>query len=132
MQFEGIQAKPDARLIGVCALFKDRCDTLVVLADWAKAYYSPALASDEDMAKHVTQDIKPALASLADKLDVSEWSKDAIAAAIKATLAEHGLKMPQLAMPVRVLMLGTTNTPSVDAMLALFDKKNVVTKLKEA
>ncbi len=132
LQFEGIQAEPDARLIGVCALFKDRCDTLVVLADWAKAYYSPALASDEDMAKHVTQDIKPALASLADKLDVSEWSKDAIAAAIKATLAEHGLKMPQLAMPVRVLMLGTTNTPSVDAMLALFDKKNVVTKLKEA
>jgi glutamyl-tRNA synthetase len=40
--------------------------------------------------------------------------------------------MPQLAMPVRVLMLGTPNTPSVDAMLALFDKKNVVSKLKEA
>ncbi len=102
------------------------------IRDRAKAYYTPALASDEDMSKHVTQAIKPALASLADKLDASEWNKDAIAAAIKATLAEHVLKMPQLAMPVRVLMLGTPNTPSVDAMLALFDKKNVVSKLKEA
>lgn len=132
LSFDGIHAMPDARLIGICALFKDRCDTLVALADWAKAYFVDAVASDEDVAKHVTDAVKPALATLAALLDAGEWTKDAIAAAIKTTLAEHGLKMPQLAMPVRVITMGTPNTPSVDAMLVLFDKKNVVAKLKAA
>ena len=132
LSFDGIQTTPDAQLIGICALFKDRCDTLVALAGWAKAYFVDAVASDEDLAKHVTDAVKPALATLAAQLEASEWTKEAIAAAIKATLAEHGLKMPQLAMPVRVITMGTPNTPSVDAMLALFDKKNVVAKLKAA
>jgi len=35
---EGIA--PDARLRGICDLFKDRCDTLVVLAHWARAFYA--------------------------------------------------------------------------------------------
>ena len=132
LSFDGIDAAPDAKLIGICGLFKDRCDTLVALTDWAKAYFVDAKASQEDLDKHVTDAVKPALASLAIALDAGEWTKEAIAAAIKSTLAEHSLKMPQLAMPVRVLTLGTPNTPSVDAMLALFDKKNVVAKLKAA
>ena len=132
LALDGINATPDGKLIGICALFKDRCDTLVALAAWAKAYFVDAVASHDDVAKHVTDAVKPALATLASLLEASEWTKEAIAAAIKATLAEHGLKMPQLAMPLRVLTMGTPNTPSVDAMLALFDKKNVVAKLKAA
>ena len=53
-----------------------------------------------------------------------------IAAAIKETLAAHGLKMPALAMPVRVLMLGTPQTPSLDAVLALFSSKEISTRLR--
>jgi glutamyl-tRNA synthetase len=136
LSFDGIEAAVDARLIGICALFKDRCDTLVTLTDWAKAYFVDAVPSAEDVAKHVTDAVRPALHTLAAALDalddVQAWGKEGVASAIKQTLAQHGLKMPQLAMPVRVLTLDTPNTPSVDAMLALFDKKNVVGKLKAA
>jgi glutamyl-tRNA synthetase len=34
-------------------------------------------------------------------------------------LRATGLKMPQLAMPVRVLVMGTAQTPSLDAVLEL-------------
>ena len=34
-------------------------------------------------------------------------------------LKAHGLKMPQLAIPLRLLVFGLEQTPSVDAMLAL-------------
>ena len=56
-------------------------------------------------------------------LEASPWDKAAIAEAIKEVLRATGLKMPQLAMPVRVLVMGTAQTPSLDAVLALLSAK---------
>ena len=50
---------------------------------------------------------------------------------IKDTMAEFGLKMPQVAIPVRLLVCGRAQTPSVDAVLALFDRSVVVQRLKK-
>lgn len=119
----GIEA--DDRLAAICALFKDRCETTVALADWAAAFYADVHASEADRAQHITDAVKPAVATLADKLStLPTWDKATIAAAIKETLAAHSLKMPALAMPVRVLVMGTPQTPSLDAVLAIFLKKN--------
>ena len=122
----------DARLEAICALFKDRCDTTVALADWAAAFYTEVTPQPEDLAKHLTDAVKPALAAFATKLTQAEWSKEAIAAAMKATLAEFGLKMPALAMPVRVLVMGTPQTPSVDAVLFLQGREKVLAALQKA
>lgn len=122
----------DERLPAICALFKDRCDTTVALAGWARAFYADVQISDADRAQHLTEAVKPAIATLADKLEGVSWDKAAIAAAIKETLAAHGLKMPQLAMPVRVLVMGTPQTPSLDAVLALFEKQKISERLREA
>ena len=118
------------RLPAMCALFKDRCATTVALADWLAMYFAPAQPSAEDVATHVSEAVKPALATLADKLGAAEWNKASIQAAIKETITAHGLKMPQLAIPVRVLVCGRAQTPSVDAVLELFDKENVIERLR--
>jgi glutamyl-tRNA synthetase len=47
-------------------------------------------------------------------------------------LTACGLKMPYLAMPVRVLVAGNPHTPSLDALLALFDREKVIARLKVA
>ena len=39
--------------------------------------------------------------------------------------AKHGLKPPQLFMPLRMLVAGTTQTPSLDAVLALLPREAV-------
>ena len=122
----------DDRLPSICGLFKDRCDTLVLLAQWISAFYLEVVPQAEEKALHVTDAVKPALALLADKLSHCDWDKASIAAAIKACLAETGLKMPQLAMPVRVLVLGTAQTPSLDAVLALSERQKIVQRLKNA
>ena len=122
----------DERLPAICALFKDRCDTTVALADWAQAYYADVQPDAADLARYVTDAVKPAIASLRQKLSDTEWTAPAISAAIKQTLAEHGLKMPQLAMPVRVLVMGVAQTPSVDAMLALHKKEKILERLRAA
>ena len=127
----GIEA--DDRLVAICALFKDRCETTVALADWAAAFYADVHASDADRAQHITDAVKPAVATLADKLStLPTWDKATIAAAIKETLAAHSLKMPALAMPVRVLVMGTPQTPSLDAVLAIFSKEKIIERLKVA
>ena len=122
----------DARLPAICALFKDRCDTTVVLADWAAVFYADVQVKPEDVAQHVTDTVKPALQTLAEKLKSCAWDKVAIAAAIKEVLTAHSLKMPQLAMPVRVLLMGTPQTPSLDAIIALFSKQEVLKRLLTA
>ena len=123
---------PDARLPALCALFKDRCDTLWVLADWVQAFYADVHPSEADLAQHVTDAVRPAVAQLVEKLQACAWDKASIAAALKEVLTATGLKMPQLAMPVRVLVMGTPNTPSLDAVLALHDQKNVIARLQKA
>ena len=128
LQAMGINA--DERLPAMCELFKDRCDTTVALADWVQRFYQPVQASAEDTAQHVTDGVRPMLQSLADSLNTCEWDKAAIAAAMKQVLQTHGLKMPQLAMPARVLLLGTPQTPSLDAVIALFTREEVLKRLQ--
>ena len=101
-----------------------------LLADWAAAFYADVQIKSEDLAQHVTDAVKPALQTLSEKLNTCAWDKAAIAAAIKEVLTAHSLKMPQLAMPVRVLLMGTPQTPSLDAIIALFSKQEVLKRLK--
>jgi len=116
----------------VCALLKDRCDTTVALATWAAKFYADVTPDAAELAQHVTDAVKPALQALAARLATCTWDKASIAAAIKEVLAEVGLKMPQLAMPVRVLVLGTPQTPSVDAVLELLGREKVLARLGRA
>ncbi|MEJ8811158.1 glutamate--tRNA ligase [Variovorax ureilyticus] len=121
----------DERLPAICGLFKDRCETTVALAGWAAAFYADVSASEADRAQHLTDAVRPAIATLADKLATAVWDKPSIAAAIKEVLAAHGLKMPALAMPVRVLVMGTPQTPSLDAVLSLFSREKILERLKK-
>ncbi|RMX09966.1 glutamate--tRNA ligase [Allofranklinella schreckenbergeri] len=126
-------ALEDGRLPAIAALFKDRCETLEDLADWALVFYLDAPRINEaDRQQHLAQapeTLRPALAALRAAFEVipaDAWQKEAISTAFKAVLKEQGLKMPQLAMPVRVLTVGVAHTPSVDAVLQLLGKEKVL------
>ena len=127
LEARGIAA--DERLPAICGLFKDRCDTTVALADWAQAFYRDVTPTADDLARHVTDAVKPAIAALRERLAGVAWDATSIGAAIKQVLADHQLKMPQLAMPVRVLVMGTPQTPSLDAVLALHRRELVLERL---
>ena len=122
----------DARMLALCALYKDRCATTVELADWLTMYVTDVTPPADELAAQVTDAVKPAVAALAERFKGITWEKAAIAQALKDTLGEHGLKMPQLAIPVRLLVCGRAQTPSVDAALALFERDAVVQRLQRA
>jgi glutamyl-tRNA synthetase len=132
---QGVELTADVienHLPQVCALLKDRCDTTVALATWAAKFYTDVQIDAAEQAQHVTDAVKPAIVLLQEKLAVVAWDKASIAATIKEVLGATGLKMPQLAMPVRVLVMGTAQTPSLDAVLELSGREKVMARLAKA
>jgi glutamyl-tRNA synthetase len=57
------------------------------------------------------------------------WERAAISDAIKEAAKSSGLKMPQLAMPLRRLVTGRSQTPSIDAVLELLGRETVLLRL---
>ena len=132
VQLQKRGVNPDDRLTALCGLLKDRCDTTVMLTDWVVKFYTDVTPNPDELAQHVTDTVRPALTLLAEKLAACTWDKAAIAAVLKEVLAAQGLKMPQLAMPVRVLVMGTAQTPSLDAVLALSHREKILARLQNA
>jgi glutamyl-tRNA synthetase len=125
----GIVLADAAALVPGCALFKDRCSTVVELADWLAILHVPVRPKAEDLKAHVGDAVRPALRSLRECFTTLPWDKASIAAAIKEALAAHQLKMPQLAPALRVLLCGRAQTPSIDAVIALFERATVLERL---
>jgi len=122
--FNGAPALPP-----VLALLKDRANTLNELAAAAMLFYRAPQPDAALLTQHVTDAVKPALAAFAERIATVEWSKEAIAAMIKEVLAAHGLKMPQLAMPLRLFVCGQLQTPAIDAVLQLFGRDTVAARI---
>ena len=118
-----------APLAKVVALLKERVSTLEELADAAVYFYRALEPSAELKRQHYARAAKPALAALRERFSKIDWNRERISAEIKAVLAEHKLKMPQLAMPLRVMVSGGPQTPSIDATLELIGKAEVVRRM---
>jgi len=116
-------------LASVIALLRERASTLRELADAAVFFFRPLSPSEALRAQHYTPDVKPALADLHERLRKIVWNRVAINDAIKGVVAAHQLKMPKVAMPLRVMVTGETQTPSIDATLELIGREQVLARM---
>lgn len=126
----GVEAGAAPSLESVVGLYKERVATLNELADAAEVFYIDLHPDPAVLAAQLGNEAVPALLELAQRLDTIEWEAPAIGALIKELVAKHGLKMPKLAMPLRVMLVGQTQTPSVDALVALFPRELVLARMK--
>jgi glutamyl-tRNA synthetase len=108
----------------VVALVKDRANSIPQLADEAMLFYSGDIPKAQ-----IPPDAVNALSTLRAKLENVAWERPAIGEAMKQVLKESGLKMPQLAMPLRQVVTGRTQTPSIDAVLELLGRETVLARL---
>jgi glutamyl-tRNA synthetase len=115
----------------VFGLLKERVSTLKELADAAVYFYRPLEAHEDLRKQHLTATVKAALDALAKQLETVAWSREALSALIKHTCTAHSLKMPQIAMPLRVMITGETHTPSIDAVMTLIGRDEVLRRIRE-
>jgi glutamyl-tRNA synthetase len=113
----------------VAMLLRDRVATFAEMADAAHYFYAVPHPADEKIAEFVNDVNRPALGQLAADLDSIEWQREPILTAIKANASKHGLKPPQIMMPLRMLVCGTPQTPAIDAVLALLGRAATIARL---
>ncbi|MFA5371272.1 MAG: glutamate--tRNA ligase [Sideroxydans sp.] len=125
----GIEVGVTPDLAAIVGLYKERVATLNELADAAEIFYIDLHPNTTLLDAQLSAESIPALHDLAHHLATVTWEAAAISATIKEVLASHGLKMPKLAMPLRVMLTGQTQTPSVDALVALFPREMVLQRI---
>lgn len=123
-----IEVGPD--LQAVMGLMKERATTILDLAKSAMMFYRDPQPDAALLAQHVDNQVGPALAAYASGLADVAWTRDALSAMLKDVLASYKLKMPQLAMPLRLLLTGQLQTPSIDAVIELFGREVVIARLQ--
>ncbi|EKE18086.1 MAG: hypothetical protein ACD_10C00134G0001 [uncultured bacterium] len=125
----GIDTDSGTNLEQAVTLYVDRCNTLNLLADAVKIFYTHVTVTPELLAQHLSDEARPALADFAAGLVNVAWEGSAINALIKETVTKHGLKIPKLAMPLRAILTGQAQTPSVDAVIVLIGREKAMAAL---
>jgi glutamyl-tRNA synthetase len=129
LEARGITVSEAPALESILALYKGRMATLNELADAAEVFYIDLHPAKELLDTQLTPEAIPALQELAERFKDLAWETPAISAAIKEIIGKHSIKMPRLAMPLRVMLVGQTHTPSVDAVVALFPREIVLERM---
>ncbi len=125
----GVTVSATPELGAIIALYKERVTTLNGLADAAEVFYIDLHPAKELLETQLSTEAVPALHELVDRFREIVWDEQMIGAAIKEAVARHNLKMPKLAMPLRVMLTGQTQTPSVGAVVALFPRETVLARM---
>jgi len=116
----------------VVALLKDRARTLNELADAALLFYSEPVRDAALLAEHLRGPSRDAVRLFSERASALAWQRADISALIKQIVAELKIKMPQVAVPLRVAVTGRTQTPSIDAVLELSGREVVLARLRTA
>ena len=124
----GAQPGAGPALERVVRLVKERANSIPQLADEAMLFYAVSVDAHELV---VEEEARKALRILKARLVSAPWERAAISDAIKDVVKSSGLKMPQVAMPLRHIVTGRTQTPSIDAVLELLGRERVLTRLAQ-
>jgi glutamyl-tRNA synthetase len=114
------------------ALLKDRSRTLNELADAALLFYREPQRDAALLAEHLNASARSAVQAFRERATGVAWERAAINALIKQIVGEQKLKMPQVAVPLRVAVTGQTQTPSIDAVLELIGRETTLARIDAA
>jgi glutamyl-tRNA synthetase len=113
---------------------QDRVKTLVELVDSGHYFFTDEVTVDEKAAKKfLTAAARDSLSSLTAELSaIDDFTQSNIEAAFASTLQKHGLKMGDLAQPVRVALTGSTVSPGIHEVIEVLGKKRTLERLRWA
>ena len=125
-----LSAGPD--LVRVIGLLKERVSTIKELADAAVYFYRPLEPAAALRQQHFQAELRAPLEALRERFQTTAWTREEINARVKEVVAEFKLKLPKLAMPLRVMVTGTAQSPSIDAVVELIGREEVVRRMDAA
>lgn len=130
-QNHGLSAEEIARPL---PYLQERSKTLVEMAEGAAFYFKKEIEFDEKAKeKFLRPEIKPLLEQLAAALEKQEdYATTEIERLVNAVAEQNGVKLGQLAQPVRVALTGKTVSPGIYEVIMLLGKERTLARLKNA
>lgn len=122
---------PESQAMSVLALYQNRVVTLCDLATELQRFvvrptFEPAWLQEKIPASGL-----PLLQSVLEAVpQMNAWGSEHVHQMIQTVLAQHQVKMGALGMPLRLALLGTTQTPSLDQTVAALGQVEVVARLE--
>ncbi|VBB41274.1 glutamyl-tRNA synthetase [uncultured Desulfatiglans sp.] len=127
----GIRDVPARQLEAAVATLKPRCRTLVEMAEAARMYFDEALAYEEKGdKKFLVPEVLPHLEDLARRLKVMEtFTEAALEDVFRAYLEERGIKLKEVAQPLRLALTGRTASPGLFEVMAVLGRDEVLRRI---
>ncbi|MCF8177806.1 MAG: glutamate--tRNA ligase [Sulfuritalea sp.] len=126
---QGVDVAGGPDVASLAVLYRERAGNLNELADAVHPFFVEPTISAELRAQYLTQAALQGLVQLRARLSDCAWAAAELGPAVKQAAADVGLKMPQLAMPLRVALLGLPQSPSIDAVLEIMGRERVLARL---
>ena len=126
-----VQASP--RLTDVLVLYRERANNLNLLASSIAYFYALPQANVTDIDKHITPEILPIIKNIQpqlEQLNGDNWNIEKIGYVLDLAIKENGLTFPKVAMPLRVILTGGTQSPSIAGVMALLGKQETLSRIQ--
>ena len=121
----------EARLLAAMPSLKERAKTLVELIAGAEFLFTDGPRSlDEAAAKLLTPEARAGLAQVLPALEATDWTGPALEAAARVFAEASGLKLGQVAQPLRAALTGKASSPPLFEMLALLGREESLVRLR--
>ena len=98
-------------------LYQDREKNLNTFADDILFFFQDIKVSDELKNKYLSEKSKSLIRTFVGELEKVNWTNDDVDKFIKAFVKYEDIKFPEIAMPLRAIITGTDNTPSIGSII---------------
>jgi len=134
LEQRGIDPASGPNLIDVVLAQRERCKTLVEMADASLYFYQDFESYDEKaVKKNFTAGSGQVLASLHDEFSrLQIWDRDALHSVVIDLAEKLGLGLGKIAQPLRVSVCGSGVSPAIDVTLALLGKEKTLARIEKA
>jgi glutamyl-tRNA synthetase len=116
-------------LIGAIDIHRERANHLTNLAKDIAYIFEVQKPSQQDFEKHINAEALELIKSFQASLNKIDWTKEAIHNVMNEVVTLHAIKFPKLAMPLRVLLTGIAQSPSIDAVMAILGRDETMKRL---
>lgn len=126
---QGVAVSDSAQLAAALQLYRERANNLNQLAQDIRFFFASPEANQTDVEKHITAETLPIVADFVQKLQSVDWAAETIHAVMNEVVTAHQVKFPKLAMPLRVMLIGIAQSPSIDQVMAILGREASIARI---
>jgi len=134
LEKKGFAATFDEKLVRIMESLKERAKTLLDFAESSDYFFMDEVKYDEAARKKfMTPEVVPVFETLIDKLtSLDVFTVPDLQGVFAEVIEKRGLKLVQVAQPVRVALTGGTVSPGIYEVMEILGKEKVIERLKKA